>query len=56
MGSLKELLKVVLGLGLVGFVVYLIITYIPMPDIIKTVITVLVAVACIFWLLNYLPF
>lgn len=48
------ILTTVLVLALIGFVVYLIVTYIPMPEIFKTVITVAVAVLLIFWVISVL--
>jgi hypothetical protein len=39
-------------LALVGFVVYLIVTYIPMPQIFKTGILVLVAICVILYLMQ----
>lgn len=48
----RALLYLVLELGIVGFIVYLITTYIPMPDIFKTVIYVIVAIAMIVLCLN----
>lgn len=46
------IMKLVLLLALVGFLVYLIVTYVPMPAIFKQVITVFVAVALIIWLIS----
>ncbi len=42
------MIQLVLGLALLGFLLYLITTYIPMPAIIKTLILVIVAV-CVIW-------
>ncbi len=49
-----DLLILILVLALVGFVVYLITTYIPMPDIFKTVIIVVVAVILILYVIRML--
>lgn len=49
-----ELLKPLLSMALVGFVVYLIVTYIPMPAIFRTAIMIVVAIAVILWLLKVL--
>ena len=47
-----EILQTLLILALIGFVVYLIVTYIPMPEIFKTVIMVVVAVLLILWIIT----
>ena len=44
------LLETVLVLALIGFIVYLIITYIPMPEMFKQVLMVVVAILIILWL------
>ena len=46
------MITLVLWLALVGFVVWLIITYIPMPDIFKKVIPGIVAVLIILYLIQ----
>jgi hypothetical protein len=46
------LMYLILELGLVGFIVWLITTYIPMPDIFKKVIFVVVAIAVILFCLR----
>jgi hypothetical protein len=48
----RALLYLILELGLVGFIAYLIVTYIPMPAIFRTVILVIIAVALIIFCLN----
>lgn len=48
------LISLVLILALVGFVVYLITTYIPMPPIFKTGIYVIVAIVVILYLIRIL--
>lgn len=48
------LVLTILVLALVGFLVWLITTYIPMPDIFKNVIMVAVAVLIIVWLIGVL--
>ena len=50
--GLAELLTTILILALFGFVVYLIVTYIPMPPIFKQVLMVVVAVLVIIWLIG----
>ncbi len=50
------MLAVILKLGVVGFVVWLIVTCIPMPDVIKKVIIVVVAIAIVLWLLSLFGF
>ena len=46
------LIGLILVLALVGFIVYLITTYIPMPQPIKLTIYVIVAVVLIFYLMR----
>lgn len=48
------MIALVLVLALLGFIVYLITTYIPMPPIFKTAIYVIVAVVVILYLLRVL--
>ena len=48
------MLSLILTLALVGFIVYLITTYIPMPQIFKTGILVVVAILVIIWLMQVL--
>lgn len=50
----KTLIEVILEVALLGFIVWLITTYIPMPDILVKIIYVIVAVAAILWLLTYI--
>jgi hypothetical protein len=50
-----DLLYLILMLALVGFIVYLIITYIPMPAPFPQVIIVIVVVALLLWLLAGIP-
>ena len=47
-----DLLMLVLMIALVGFVVYLITTHIPMPPMFKTAIQIIVVVALILYLLQ----
>lgn len=49
---ISSLITIVVVLIIVGFVLYLVNTYIPMPSIIKTVINVIVALVLILWLLK----
>lgn len=49
-----EILKLILVLALIGFIVYLIVTYIPMPEIFKQVLMVVVAVLLILWAISML--
>lgn len=46
------MIGLILTLALVGLIVYLIITFIPMPQTFKTVIFVIVAVCVILWLMG----
>jgi hypothetical protein len=52
--TLSGLVIALLSLALIGFLVYLIITYIPMPEIFKQVIMVAVAILVILYLLMLL--
>jgi hypothetical protein len=45
------MLGLILTLALIGFVVYLLTTYVPMPPIFKTVIYVIVAIFLIIYLM-----
>jgi hypothetical protein len=46
------MIQLIIGLALIGFLVYLIVTYIPMPAPIKNLIMVIVVVCVILWLLQ----
>ena len=48
------ILTTILILALIGFVVYLIVTYIPMPEIFKQVLMVVVAILLILWVMGLL--
>ena len=48
------MLSLILTLAIIGFIVYLLTTYVPMPAIFKTVIYVVVAVFVIVWLMGVL--
>jgi predicted membrane channel-forming protein YqfA (hemolysin III family) len=52
----RSLIFLILGLGIAGFIVYLITTYIPMPAIFKTIIYVIVAIALIVFCLDSFGF
>jgi len=47
-------ITLILTLAVVGFLVWLIVTYIPMPDIFKKVIIVIVAIVLILYVLRLL--
>lgn len=47
-----DLVMLVLVLALIGFLVYLIITHIPMPPMFKIAIQIVVVVAIILWLVR----
>lgn len=47
-----SLIGLILALALVGFLLWLIVTYIPMPELFKTVIIVIVIIVLILWLLQ----
>jgi hypothetical protein len=53
--SLSALLTILLGLAVVGLIVWIIVTYIPMPPVFKTVIIAIAAIVLIIWLLGWLP-
>jgi hypothetical protein len=50
--DLVALVRLILALGLVGFLVWLITTYIPMAEPIKRVIVVIVVVVVVLYLLS----
>ena len=54
MTSVSSLLTLILTLAIIGFVVWIIVTYIPMPDVIKRVLIAIVAIVMLLWLLRYL--
>ena len=47
-----DLIYFVLAVAIIGFIVYLIITHIPMPEIFKQVLIVVCAVVILLWLLR----
>lgn len=53
--DLSALVSVLLVLAVIGLVVYLIVTYIPMPPPFKIVIYAVAAIALILWLLKSFP-
>lgn len=50
------MISLILTLAVVGFLVYLITTYIPMPSIFKTVIYAIVAIVVILYVLRLVGF
>jgi len=50
------LIELVLVMAIVGFLVYLIVTYIPMPAPFKTAIVVIVVIVLVLYLLRILGF
>lgn len=50
----KQVIEVVLSLAVIGFFVYLITKYIPMPAIVQEIIYFVVAVLAILWLLTFI--
>ena len=50
------MITLILTVALVGFITWLIITYIPMPDIFKNVIVVLVVIILILYIFSTLGF
>jgi hypothetical protein len=53
--DLTALVSVLLVLAVIGLVVYLIVTYIPMPQPFKIVIYAVAAIALILWVLKSFP-
>lgn len=49
-----DLIVLILVIALIGFAVYAITTYIPMPPIFKTAIIVLTVIVMVLWLLERL--
>lgn len=49
-----DLLTAVIVLALIGFCLYLVVTYIPMPPPMKQVIVVLVVVVVVLWIVRAL--
>jgi hypothetical protein len=50
------MITLILGLAIVGFLVYLIITYIPMPEIFKTAIVAIAVILIIVYLIQLFGF
>lgn len=50
--GISPLISIILALALVGLVVYLVVTYIPMPAPFKTVIIAVAAIVLILWLIQ----
>ncbi len=46
------MISLIVTLAFVGLIVYLVVTFIPMPPVFKTVILVVVALCLIVWLMN----
>lgn len=51
---LVSLLSVIVVLAIVGFAVWLVVTYIPMPDPMRKVIIVLVVLVLLVWMVRWL--
>lgn len=49
-----DLIILVLGIALIGVIVWAVTTYVPMPPIFKTLIYIVAAVALILWLVRHL--
>jgi hypothetical protein len=52
--NFEGILLAMLFFALVGFIAYLIITYVPMPEVMKQVFGVIVAILCIVYLIALL--
>lgn len=50
------MIGLILTLAIIGFIVWLIVTYIPMPQVMKTAICVIVAICVIIYLLQVFGF
>ena len=50
----ESLIFLILGLAIVGAILYVIITYIPMPPLFRNVLVVVVVIAVLLWLAQYL--
>ena len=50
------MITLIIGLALVGFLVWLVVTYIPMPDVFKKAIIVIVVVLLILYLIQLFGF
>jgi hypothetical protein len=44
-----DLLSLIVGVALVGFVLWIVTNYVPMPPVIKTTLIVLVALLLVLW-------
>lgn len=53
-GSHMPLINLILIVAIIGFVLWLVTTYVPMPQSIKTILVVFVALMICFWLLGLL--
>jgi len=51
-----HILAIILILAVIGFILYLVNTYIPMPDIFRKVLNVVAVILVIIWLLHALGF
>ena len=52
--ALGPLVTVLLGLALIGFLAWALVTYVPMPDAIRKVIIAVVVIVILVWLLRWL--
>lgn len=50
---MKDLLNTGVNIALIGLVVWLVQTYLPMPPIFSTLINLVVVIGAIIWLLRY---
>lgn len=50
--AVGSLITFILVLAIVGAIVYVVITYVPMPPLLRTVIIVVAAIAILLWLLS----
>jgi len=50
---LPDLVRIVIALALIGFLVWVLITYVPMPEAFRRLIVVVVIIAALLWLLRW---
>jgi hypothetical protein len=51
-----SLIALILGLAVVGLVLWLVVTYIPMPEPYKRVVVILIVVLVVLWVIGRLGF
>lgn len=51
---MPPLVRMVLTLALIGFLVWVVTTYVPMPELFRRLIILVVAIAAVLWLLAWI--